>query len=148
MRIENVSSYLSIFGRGEDQDLLSDAQPGLWHQVNDTLAHLAEAAFSHTRVEVATNDGMHIAVESRAVLPLFQRGLLFSGFDGVMRDKACLLIEPVLAGEWQLRIMYGEQNEFVLSSEMMRGPTQQELAYVRRVLVPVLQRTNREYLVS
>ena len=148
MILENFRSCLTIFGGGKDQGLLSDNQSGLWHQVNDTLAHLAEAAFSRKRVEVTANDGMKISVESRAVLPFFKRGLLFSGFDGVMRDKACLLIEPVLAGEWQLRIMYGEQNEFVLSSEMMRGPTQQELAYVRRVLVPVLQRTNREYLVS
>lgn len=148
MILENFRSCLTILRGGKDQGLLSDSQSGLWHQVNDALAHLAEVAFFHTRLEVATNDGMKISVESRAVLPFFKRGLLFSGFEGEMQDKGCLLIEPVVGGKWQLRIMDGEQSEFVLSSEMMRGPTQQELAHVRRVLAPVLQRTNREYIVS
>lgn len=146
MILENFRSCLTILRGGKDQGLLSDNQSGLWHQVNRTLLHLAEAAFSRKRVEVAANDGIKIAVEGKVVTPFFKRGLLFSGFEGEMQGKECVLIEPVLAGEWQLRIMDGEQNEFVLSSEMMRGPTQQELAYIRGILAPVLQRTNREYI--
>lgn len=147
MGIEIVRSYLLNLSRGENRGLLSDSQSGLWHQVNDALAHLAEVAFFHTRLEVAANDGMKISVESRAVLPFFQRGLLFSGFDGEMQGKACLLIEPVLAGKWQLRILDGEQCEFILGAGGLRGSTQQELAYLRRVLVPILQQNNREYIV-